>query len=582
MPVRPRFFGKHVRWASEPVDYPYACRTTGTKAHRAACHQHLFRQSLIYRYLAIILAALAWAGEHGWSATTPPNIVLIMVDDMGWSDLGCYGGEVRTPNVDRLAQGGLRFTQFYNNGKCCPTRASLLTGLYPHRTGVGRMTFDVKLPGYRGELNRQCATIAELLGKNGYRTAMVGKWHLSRTDMLEGHLRHLNNQQIRETFSDLEGYPVGRGFEEHYGIVWGVANYFDPFSLVHNTEAVRNVPDDYYITDAITDHAVQFLEKYTQGVEPLFLYVAYSAPHWPLHARPEDIKKYEHTYDAGWRAVRQARYERQIEMKLIDPETTQLSDGVGTQQGWDDTKLKPWESRCMEVHAAMIDRVDQGVGRIVDKLAELNLQDDTLILFLSDNGASPERPGAPGFDRVSETRDGRKCTYFGDDDYKKTIMPGSDVTHAGIGQRWANVANAPFRFWKGHGFEGGICTPLVVHWPNGLQTQPGQITDQPGHVIDFMPTFLELANVTYPNEFQGHPLVPLDGKSLLPILRGQQRDGHENLFFEHYGRRGMRGGDWKLVAFGADEKWQLYDLAHDRGETTDLAKEHPDKVQALS
>lgn len=509
-----------------------------------------------------------------------PNIIVVLVDDMGWSDLGCYGGEVRTPHFDALAEGGLRFTSFYNTGRCCPTRAALLTGLYPHQAGVGRMTFDAGRPGYRGTLTPNTVTIAEVLRKAGYRTAMVGKWHLSLTETSDGHMKFLNNQAILETFSDPASYPVSRGFEEHYGVIWGVVNYFDPFSLVHNTRAIRSVPDDFYLTDALSDRAVEYVEKYSRDGQPFFLYLAHTAPHWPLHARPEDVEKYKDAYTAGWRAVRKSRYERQVALGLIEPETCPLSERFAGETTWDANPDQEWDARAMAVHAAMIDRVDQGLGRLVERLKELGLFDNTVILCLSDNGASREQPARPGFDRTSETRGGENIVYFGRG-AKKNVLPGPETTYAGIGPHWANVANAPFRLWKATQHEGGIRTPLIVHWPRGLRTPPGAVTHQPGHVIDLMATCLDLAGAEYPKTFNGREITPLEGKSLAPIFRGEQRTGHEALYWEHFGARAVRAGDWKLVA-RKDGPWELYHLAQDQTETRNLAKAHPDKVQRLS
>jgi arylsulfatase len=531
------------------------------------------------RFIPIVMAVACLLSTAATSAADRPNIVVVMVDDMGWSDLGCYGGEVRTPNIDRLAAGGLRFTQFYNTSRCCPTRAALLTGLYPHQAGIGQMTFDKGKPGYRGWLQPDCVTIAEVLRPAGYRTAMVGKWHVSLTEMLDDHMKHLNNQVIRATFADPATYPVARGFEEHYGVIWGVVNYFDPFSLVHNTEAIQSVPDDYYITDAFSDHAVEYVEKYSRDGEPFFLYLAYTAPHWPLHAPAEDIERYRDTYQPGWEAIRQARYERQVAMGLIDPATARLSQRQPNSPTWPENPTSAWDARAMAVHAAMIDRVDQGIGRIVARLEQLGLYENTLIFVLSDNGASPEIPVRPGFDRNSETRDGEPVVYFGRGS-PKDVMPGPETTYASIGPHWANVANTPFRYWKAEPYEGGICTPLVVHWPKGLAVEPGSITPQPGHVIDLMATCLDLAGTEYPAEYQGRPITPLEGKSLVPIFRGEERSGHEAIFFEHFGGRAVRRGDWKLVA-RSDGPWKLYHLAADRTETDDLAETHPDKVAEL-
>jgi arylsulfatase A-like enzyme len=530
---------------------------------------------MIRRVVPAIIFLLLLCSESVGQETSRPNIIIILADDLGYSDLGCFGGEIRTPNLDALAAGGLRFTQFYNGGRCCPTRASLMSGLYPHQAGVGRMTADAGLAGYRGFLTDNTVTIAEVLRSAGYRTGMVGKWHLSVTKEGPAHMRHLNNHAILESFADRKTYPVGRGFEEHYGIIWGVANYFDPFSLVQNLEPVRSVPKDYYITDAISEHAIGFIEKHGKENAPFFLYVAPTAPHWPLHALAEDIARYEQAYKAGWDAVREARHRRMVERGIL-PAGSKLGPRSDDKGSWEQNATKEWDGRAMGVHAAMVDRLDQGVRRIVAKLAEMKLLENTLILFLSDNGASPEIYPNPGFDRPSETRDGRKIAY----PPRKTVMPGSDDTFFYMGPAWASVASTPLRYWKAEMHEGGICTPLIVHWPAGLKAARGSITHQPGHVMDVMATCVELAGATYPKEFQGRAITPTEGKSLLPIFRGEQRPGHEFLAWEHFDAKAIREGDWKMVA-RKGETWKLYDVAHDRGEIEDLARRAPQRVRDL-
>ena len=536
---------------------------------------------LVLRLLFLFsLGAALPSGREATAADERPNILIVLVDDMGWSDLGCYGGEIRTPNVDALAAGGLRFSAFYNTGRCCPTRASLLTGLYPHQAGVGQMTADRNLPGYRGQLGRNAVTIAEVLRAAGYQPSMLGKWHLSLTRQLDGHMRHLNNQQIRDTFADPASYPVGRGFDNHYGIIWGVVNFYDPFSLVQNTEAVRELPDDYYITDALNARAVELVEKHSQQDKPFFLYLAHCAPHWPLHALPEDIRKYDGVYDSGWEAIRSARYRRQLDMGLLGEKTAPLRERFGADKQWSENPDQAWDARRMACHAAMIDRLDQGVGRIVERLKQLGELDNTLIFFLSDNGASREEPDVPGFDRVSQTRDGREVVYYGRGKHKE-VLPGPETTYAGIGPHWANVANTPLREFKASQYEGGIRTPLVVHWPRGVKAPAGSITPQAGHVIDLMATCLDAAGTDYPQTYNSHDIVPLEGKSLLPIFQGRERDGHDAIFFEHYGARAVRQGDWKLVA-PSGGKWELYHLSEDQTETRNLAREQPERVSELA
>ena len=507
---------------------------------------------------------------------TRPNIVVIMLDDMGFSDLGCYGGDVRTPNIDGLAARGIRFTQFYNAARCCPTRASLLTGLYQHQVGL-------KVNGR--SLTRDGVTIAEALKAAGYQTAMSGKWHLSQTPTLKPPARHqkwLDHQvDPGRPFGPPETYPVRRGFDQHYGIIWGVINYFDPFSLVDGMDAVKDVPDDYYITDAINAHAVRYVQDMARVDKPFFLYVAYTAPHWPLHARKEDIARYRGQFADGWHAMRKRRYRRQVAMGLIDPKTHPLPELMGKGPDWDDL---PDDQRAlavasMQVHAAMIDRADQGVGQIVEALKAAGRYDDTLILVLADNGASPEDPAdwGPGYDRTAETRDGHKVRYKG---YSPEEL-GSETTYAGIGAYWANAVNTPYRYWKKESFEGGCHTPFVAHWPRGLRAEPGSFCRDLGHVMDVMPTCLDVAGAEYPTTFEGHAIEPLEGKSLLPLLKGEERPGHDALFFEHVGGKALISGGWKAVQPTRGNQWELYHLAEDRTETRNLADADPDRLKAL-
>ena len=512
----------------------------------------------------LVLAATAVAAPR-------PNIIVILADDLGYSDLGCYGGEIETPNLDGLAANGLRFSSFYNTSRCCPTRASLLTGVYPTQAGVGRMTFDQKLPGYRGVLTKERPTIAEALRKAGYRTAMVGKWHVSPTESTPENALWVSHRLDLGPFSDLSTYPTERGFEEYWGNIWGVVDFFDPFSLVHNKTPEPAPPEGFYYTDAINERAAEFVREYGRGEAPFFLYVAHTAPHWPLHALPEDIDKYADVYAKGWDAIRQARYGGLVEKGLIRRDRAPLPPRLDREVRWEDNPDKAFDSRAMAVHAAMVDRLDQGLVRIFEALRENGDWDNTLILFLSDNGASPEEPQRmkPGFDRPSHTRDGREIEYA----VNKTPLPGPQTTYAGIGPMWANVANTPFRYWKKEQYEGGVATPLIAHWPAGMKARRGGVTNEPGHVIDIMATALELAGV--------QPERSIEGKSLAPLFAGKPRDGHGAIYFEHFGARGVRKGNWKMAALQGGE-WELFDLAKDRTETRDLAEQHPDVVKELA
>lgn len=506
-----------------------------------------FVHKRMYRLAAICIAAVfSLLGGTAEAAPAQPNIVLIMADDMGYSDLGCYGSEIATPNLDRLAGAGLRFSQFYNAGRCCPTRAALLTGQYSHQAGLGYMTADRGVPSYQGNLRDSCVTLAEVLRSAGYTTLMTGKWHVANR---------------RDT------WPNQRGFDRYYGTPTGGGVYFKenllttrrgtPFLL--DGENV-DIPDDWYVTDAFTDYAVQFVKEAAKQERPFFLYVAHIAPHFPLQAKRADIDKYRGRYDIGWDALRERRYQRLIEQGLIKP-SWKLSDRSPDAPSWD--SLTP-EQRAdmalrMAVYAAQVDCLDQNVGRLVDTLKETGRFDNTLILFLSDNGCSAEEIHSPG-------------------------MPGRGVDEPGsylsAGLPWANAANTPFRMYKFFAHEGGISTPLIVHWPAGIK-QPGRIVHEPCHVIDVMPTFLSVAAASYPERSRGTDVLPPEGVSLTPAFDDKSIRRDVPLCWEHEENRAVRFGKWKLVAKRGNP-WELFDLEADRTETNDLAAAHPEKVSELT
>ncbi len=519
--------------------------------------------------------------------TDRPNIIVIMADDLGYSDLGCYGGEIATPALDRLAANGLQFTSMYNAARCCPTRASFLTGLYPHQAGIGGMTFDRELPGYRGYLKENTSTIAERLQAGGYQTGMVGKWHVSLTNRRnpdvkpaddQDQLNWLAHQADYGDFSPLETYPVSRGFDKYFGNIWGVVDYFDPFSLVNGKKAVDQVSDDYYHTDAIGDSAVAYVEQFSEEDAPFFLYVAHCAPHWPLQAPEETIRKYENTYKKGWRSIRQARYNRLVEQGLFDPETAPLPPFMFPEQSWATNPDSVWDARAMAVHAAMVDRMDQSIMKLIQKLEELDQLDNTVIFFLSDNGASSERPSryGPGFDRAGSTRDGETVAFPVD----KDVLPGPQTVHAGIGPVWSHTINTPFRFWKAKTFNGGVNTPLIVHWPAVIQSHG--IRRESAHVSDLLMTSLDLAGLEYTTTFQGKETTPSPGKSMVPLLTGEgSYQPQASYFWDHMGSSAFRKGKWKIVRLRPDQDWQLFDLEKDVTETTDLSGEHPEIVQKM-
>ena len=503
------------------------------------------------------------AAESPRAATgTRPNIILILADDMGYSDVGCFGGEIATPNIDRLAAEGRRSTQFYNSARCCPTRASLLTGLYPHQAGIGHMMGTRGLPGYQGQLNDQCVTLAEALKANGYRTAMAGKWHVCRATVRKPMVNHASTQPF---WTDNSAWPRQRGFESFYGTIIGVGDFFDPFTLTRDNDPIYDAPPPgFYYTDAITDEAVkQVRAGGGAGDKPLFLYVGYTAPHWPLHAREEDIAKYADTYKVGWDRIRKTRRKKMIELGLID-ESMKLPPREPNVKAWDEAPHHDWEARRMAVYAAQIDRMDQGIGRMLAALDETKQADNTLLVFLSDNGGCAEDVQPDWFDIPTKTRDGRNIAVGND----PSVTPGGQETFLSYGPSWAMASNTPLRRYKHYVHEGGITTPFVMRWPGKVEAK--SLDRTPRHVIDIMPTFLAAAGGTYPPD-KPQP----EGVDLL------QSPGDRVLGFEHEGNRAIRRGDLKLVAEHG-KPWELYDLSIDRNETNNLAAGEPDVVRDLS
>jgi len=523
-------------------------------------------RNLLSFIIAIVFLGGCSQSEKG-TETKPPNIIIIMADDLGFSDPGCFGGEIQTPNLDYLASNGIRFTQMYNCARCCPTRASLMTGKYQHRVGLARNGRN---------LDPDSPTVAEILSEKGYHTGMAGKWHLSRTKAVKPKMEQLKwmaHQVDYGHFAPLETYPCNRGFDEHWGVIWGVVNFFDPFSLVHNTEPITEVPENFYMTDFITNKSIDMIDQFTADEDPFFLYVAHTAPHWPLHALPEDIEKYKDIYSGGWEKLAGDRYARMIDMGLIDAERYPLPENTSG-KSWKDCEQKEKEANHMAAHAAMVDRLDQGVGRIIQKLREKGEFENTLIFFLADNGASPERGYLPGFDRPGFTRDGREIDY-------DPFAPGSELTWGYLGDAWASAANTPWRYWKKESFEGGIHTPFIAHWPEGFKGRENTFNDGMGHVMDLLPTCLELAGVEYPDEFNGKKTTYIDGKSLLPLINEEISTTHDTIFWEHSGGRALRIGKWKIAALKGGE-WELFDLSVDRTEVNNLAEEYPGRVESMN
>ena len=507
------------------------------------------------------LALLAFADER-------PNIILIMADDMGFSDIGCYGGEIETPNLDQLANDGVKFSQFYNSARCCPTRASLMTGLHPHQTGLGWMTnpphkidrtWGEKYPGYQGYMTRNCVTIAEVLGEAGYATLMTGKWHLG--------------------FHDPSRWPLQRGFEKFYGIIAGASNLFYPEyprGITFGNDPVEDPESTtdrrYYVTDAFTDWGIKFIDEEKAAEDrPFFLYLAYTSPHWPLHAHREEVEKYRGKYMMGWDQLREERYNRMIELGLID------SDWAMSERShlpWDEMseEKKDEMDYRMAYYAAMVDRMDQNIGKLIDHLKAIGKYENTIIMFLSDNGACQEGG-----------RLGGKTDPFDVETWERTYGNGP-----GYGEVWANASNTPFRKFKHYTHEGGIATPFILSWPE-KNKKSDDWYQSPAYLPDVMATVVDISGASYPSEFGGNAIPEMEGISMAPALKGKALKRQEPMFWEHEYQAAIRVGDWKLVGSrvsvpGApdESRWELYDLSKDRTEVNELSDEQPEKRAKLA
>ena len=503
---------------------------------------------------ALLAAALA-ASSFLHAAPNRPNIVLILADDLGFSDIGCFGAEIATPNLDRLAKSGVALTQFYNQARCCPTRAALLTGRYPHQVGIGDMIDDyaaaaraaANSPAYQDHLSTNSPTMAELLRAAGYHTMMCGKWHLGKRP---------------------EEWPVHRGFDRSFVQIDGAMNYFGGDSkdgprahMALDDQPYTPPHDGFYSTDAFTDHAIGFLEESVKGTnaKPFFLYLPYNASHWPLQAPDEDIAKYRGKYDAGWQPIRQARLKKMIQLGIVPAGQTMSPMDRGNARPWNeltDDKKREW-SRRMEVYAAQTEHLDRDVGRLLDEIKRLGVAENTVVIFLSDNGGAAEDPNG------------------GD----KSAPIGSRDSFRGYARPWATVSNTPWRRHKVTAYEGGISTPFLVRWPAGIAAdRDGKLVREPAHVIDLLPTFLELAGTKYPASGTNQ----LEGESILSMLKGNAGNANRTFCWEHEGYRAIRQGKWKLVeAASPNSEWELYDMDTDRTESHNLVDAHPEIVRDL-
>lgn len=503
--------------------------------------------------ISLLASALLATFTPLFAQSEKPNIVVLLVDDMGWSDLGCYGSELKTPNIDQLAKDGLRFTQFYNGARCCPTRASLLTGLYAHQAGVGHMTDERKdesgqvYPGYSGRLNDTSVTIAEVLGEAGYLTAMTGKWHVGQ------------NFGVK---------PDERGFQRTLTAAAG--GFFFPEAknarLFYNGKDIGSngepLPKDWYSSDLWTTFGLKFIDEAIAAKKPFFLYTGHNAPHFPLQAPAEDIARWRGKFKGGWDKLRQERYQRQIAAGLID-KNWPLSPRPEGVPAWDSLTAEQQDryDHLMAVYAAVLERMDRAVGDLVNGLKQRGQLDNTLLLFLSDNGGNAEAG-------VQGRSDGKNLG-----DANSTVF---------IGQCWATLNNTPFTRYKHYTDEGGISTPFIAHWPKGIAAdQRGALEKQPGHIIDILATCVDVAGATYPQTFKGKTITPRAGISLQPAFKHEKLARNQPLFWEHEGNRAVRYGDLKLVAL-ENQPWRLYDLTADRSEQNDLASSRPEIVKSLS
>ena len=518
-----------------------------------------------------------------------PNIIIILTDDMGFSDIGCYGSEINTPNIDKLGLNGIRFTQFYNTARSSCSRASLLTGLYPHEANMGFLSnYNYTEPGYGDDLSKNSVTLAQVLKSAGYSTYMSGKWHISKN--------------IDNVNGDISNWPLQRGFDRFFGILNGSDNYYDPGTLMSNNTFIAP-SKNFYMTYAISDTAVSYIRSQSKE-KPFFIYVAYTAAHWPLQAPENEIDKYKGKYKIGWDSVRENRFEKQKELGVI-PKNTVLSTRSPEIPAWKDETMKPFQERRMETYAAMVDIMDKGVGKIMAALKEKGELENTVIFYMHDNGGCAELEGSdiPTVPLTEEQKVlkpfpadfiqmSKKPEYTRDGKFVRSgrgVMAGPADAWMAYGPEWANVSNTPYRLYKQYVHQGGISSPLIINWPEGIKNK-GTITRQVSHLIDIVPTVLELSGAKYPASMNGNEIQPLEGISLTPTFINKTVD-RKLVFWEHQANRALRMGNWKLVAKTKTPKkftendentWELYNLEQDPSETHNLASTYPEKVKEMS
>lgn len=542
---------------------------------------------IFFLVLMCLVAGIAFS-QSKIANTKKPNVIVILTDDMGFSDIGCFGSEIKTPNIDKLAANGISFTHFYNTARCSPSRASLMTGLYPHQAGMGFLSnYNFDEEGYVDDLSKKAVTMAEVFKQAGYATYMSGKWHMNKEKSIP---------------NDRTNWPLQRGFDRFFGTLIGSGSFYDPGTLMSDNTFIAP-GKDFYLTNAITDHAVKFINENPKD-KPFFFYIAYTAAHWPLHAPESEVQKYKGVYDKGWDEARKLRFEKLKKLGIISNKAVLTERGVDIPE-WKNEPLKDWQVRRMEVYAAMVDIMDQGIGKIISTLEKKGELENTIIFYMQDNGGCAETLNSneteiPLTDEQKKGQPfakdsiflGKIPTYTRDGEFirsGKGVMPGPANTWTAYGEEWANVSNTPFRLYKHFVHEGGIASPLIIHWPEGIKAK-GKLRTQPGHLIDIMATCVEIAGLQYPSNFNGNSIHPLEGKSLVPAFTNKSIN-REFIFWEHEGNRALRMGNWKLVSktkkqkkfTPADENlWELFDMEEDPSEINNLALKYPDKVKTMT